>query len=182
MEMRVLALGLAVLALSACDSGTVPSPADRQYSEAAADLEFDENLIILRPDGLTAGPEAFYFAAGQSEVEAAVARVMGGKPEMIVANQCSGGPLESASFSGLSVHFRGGIFVGWSTRDDSEQVRVAGDVQFGSSRETAKAALGYSPIGETSIGEEFALGGEIGGAIVDDTVVVLYAGAQCISR
>ena len=59
------------LALAGCDSGEVPSPAERQQGEAPA-APVSATRVELRSEGLAAGGEAFYFAAGKAEVEAAL--------------------------------------------------------------------------------------------------------------
>ena len=96
--MRVFALGLAALALPACDSGTVPSPAERMNDPAAAvEADIDPGKVTLTSQGLTAGAERFYFAAGQTEVETALARALG-KPGDTGANtECGAGPMESST-------------------------------------------------------------------------------------
>ena len=78
--MRLALLTLAgALALAGCDSGAVPSPAQRQAGEAVP-APIAANAVDLRSEGLAAGSEAFFFAAGQKEVETALAKVLG--PEM----------------------------------------------------------------------------------------------------
>ncbi|WP_027442201.1 hypothetical protein [Erythrobacter cryptus] len=59
--------GLAVLAAlllaAGCDSGEVPSPTERAEGAAAGEA-LAADVVELRGEGLSAGAEAFYFAAG----------------------------------------------------------------------------------------------------------------------
>ena len=49
---------VAALALASCDSGQVPSPADRLAGDVPVDT-VDEGLVALHGEGLVAGPESF---------------------------------------------------------------------------------------------------------------------------
>ena len=53
--MRAIVTGLMVLALAACDSGEVPSPAERMNNpNAAVDADIDPSRVTLRTEGLSA--------------------------------------------------------------------------------------------------------------------------------
>jgi hypothetical protein len=188
--MRLAWLGLiGAVALTGCDSGEVPSPAERQQGVAPPQL-VAANMVELRGEGLSAGPEAFYFAAGQNEVESALAKALG-KPLRSGDNEeCGAGPITFTDFGGgLTVHFQEGRLVGWNwhlaqdgDRPASGVVKMSGDVQIGSPRSLAEAAPGYDPIEDSTLGEEFALGDKVGGFIEGDAVEMLYAGTQCFFR
>ena len=114
--MRFWMIGLGTLALAACDSGSVPSPAERlegESPEAAAAV--DPGLVTLGSEGLTAGAEGFYFSAGQTEVETALSRALGKPGEVMDMPECGAGPMESATFAeALTVNFQDGVLVGWT--------------------------------------------------------------------
>lgn len=188
--MRRALLALAgALALAGCDSGEVPSPAERQQGSVPAG-EVAANAVELRPEGLVAGPEAFYFAAGQKEVEAALAKALGAALRSGSNPECGAGPVSFTDFpGGLTVHFQEGRLVGWNwhlAQDGdtpaSGTVKLAGEVQVGAPRGVAQAAPGFAPVEGSTLGEEFALGEAIGGFITADKVEMLYAGTQCFFR
>jgi hypothetical protein len=175
--------------LAACDSGAVPSPAERQQGAAPAG-EVAANAVELRPEGFAAGTEAFYFAAGQKEVETALAKILGPVLRTGTNNECGAGPVTFTDFpGGLTAHFQEGRLVGWNWHlaQDGDTpatgtVKLAGDVQVSSGRAVAEAAPGFAPVEDSTLGEEFALGGTIGGFITADKVEMLYAGTQCFFR
>jgi hypothetical protein len=189
MRLALLALTGAI-ALSACDSGEVPSPAERQQSDAGSAAPVAANLVELRTDGLAAGAEAFFFAAGQAEVEAALAKALGPSLRSGENAECGAGPITFTDYAGgLTAHFQQQRLVGWNWHmaQDGDlpgngTVKLAGDVQLGSPRAAAQAAPGYIAIEGSTLGEEFALGENIGGFIEADKVGMLYAGTQCFFR
>lgn len=188
--MRVALLMLAgALALNGCDSGEVPSPAQRQKGEAVPQA-VAANVVELRAEGLSAGPEAFFFAAGQTEVESALAKAFGPALRSGSNAECGAGPITFTDFAGgLTAHFQDARLVGWNWHlaqdgdlPGSGTVKLAGDVQLGSPRAAVLAAPGYAPVEGSTLGEEFALGEQIGGFVEADKVAMLYAGTQCFFR
>ncbi|GAB4484921.1 MAG: hypothetical protein OHK0018_16540 [Erythrobacter tepidarius] len=188
--MRRIVLALAgVLVLASCDGGEVPSPAEREQGGVPT-AEVAADAVELRPEGLVAGPEAFYFAAGQKEVETALAKALGAALRSGSNPECGAGPVTFTDFpGGLTVHFQNDRLVGWNWHlaQDGDTpgrgtVRLAGAVQVGSARGVAEAAPGFAPVEGSTLGEEFALGGRIGGFIAGDKVEMLYAGTQCFFR
>ena len=179
--MRVPAVMAAVLALAACDSGNVPPPGQEPLRPSTPQVE--PNEVVLKGDGLVAGPEAFYFAAGRNEVEAAIARAIG-KASVTGENaECGAGPIAYSTFSGgLTVHFQNGNLVGWNWRKEADFIRLSGDLRVGMPRAGIEAKSGFSMIEDSTLGEEFALGGAVGGFIEGDEVSMLYAGTQCFFR
>lgn len=188
MRLIFLTLGGA-LALTGCDNGTVPSPAERQQGEAVQ-APVAANAVELRGEGLSAGNEAFFFAAGQAEVEAALAEALGASVRTGANRECGAGPVTFTDFAGgLTAHFQQGRLVGWNwhlTQDGdapaSGTVKLATDVQVGSARAVVEAAPGFAKVEGSTLGEEFALGQAIGGFIGNDKVEMLYAGTQCFFR
>ena len=188
--MRVAMLMLAgALASTGCDSGEVPSPAQRQQGEVPPQA-VPAKMIELRGQGLSAGPEAFFFAAGQAEVEAALTRALGAPLRKGENGECGAGPITFIDFAGgLTAHFQDARLVGWNWHlaqdgdlPSSGTVKLAGDVQLGSPRAAVLAAPGHAPIEGSTLGEEFALGEQIGGFVEADKVAMLYAGTQCFFR
>jgi hypothetical protein len=189
--MRVVLAAVMVLALAACDSGAVPSPAEGDGAAAGGGVVVAENVVDLRPDGLAAGAEAFYFAAGRSEVEGALARTLGEPAGRSSNGECGAGPIDFTDFpGGLAVHFQQGRLVGWNWRRPQDgdtaakaTIRLAdGDVGIGSPRAAAQAIAGFARITESTLGEEFSLGPSVGGFIENDAVSMLYSGTQCFFR
>lgn len=175
------ALAVAItLSLAACSSD-VPSPAERlEQGEQAAELV--EDRVVLRGDGLAAGPEAFYFAAGRSEVEIALARVLGEPTTRDSNGECGAGPMDFTHFAGgLTVNFQDGYLVGWHLEEASEAI-ATGEARIGMARETLAALPGYAPIADSTLGEEFALGERLGGFLDEGRVSGLYAGTNCFFR
>lgn len=167
----------------ACDSGTVPAPG--QEPLRASQPQVAENEVVLRAEGLVAGPEAFYFSAGKSEVETALTRVLGEPVERSENAECGAGPMEFIEYpGGLIVNFQSGNLSGWnaSGQREAEALRIAGDVQIGSTRAVAEDADGFTAIPASTLGDEFALGNAMGGFFEGDAVVMMYAGAQCFFR
>ncbi len=177
------------LVLTGCDSGGVPSPAERLQGESAQ-VPLAANAVELRGDGLAAGAEAFFFAAGQKEVEAAVTKAVGAKMRSGQRDDCGAGSMTFSDFpGGLTAHFQEGRLVGWNwhlTQDGdtppSGVVQLAGKVQVGTARSAAETAPGFAPVADSTLGEEFALGDKVGGFITSDKVTMLYAGTQCFFR
>jgi hypothetical protein len=188
MRLALIALS-AAFALTACDNGAVPSPAERQQGEAAQQT-VAANVVELRGDGLAAGAEAFFFSAGQAEVEAALAKALGAALRTGENAECGAGPVTFTDFpGGLTAHFQEQRLVGWNWHlaqdgdlPGSGTVKLKGDLQLGSPRGSAQAAPGFAVIEGSTLGEEFALGENIGGFIEADKVNMLYGGTQCFFR
>lgn len=188
--MRIAFLALAgAFVLAGCDSGEVPSPAEKLEGKTA-EAPLAANAVELRGEGLAAGAEAFYFVAGQKEVEASLAKALGAPLRSGENGECGAGPITFTDFAGgLTAHFQKGRLVGWNwhTAQDGDQpvssaIKLAGGVQLGSPRSAAEAAPGFAAVKDSTLGEEFALGDKIGGFIEGDAVGMLYAGTQCFFR
>lgn len=188
--MRLVLIALAgAVALAGCDSGDVPSPAERQQGEAAQGA-VAANAVELRGEGLSAGAEAFYFAAGKTEVEAALAKSLGASLRSGENAECGAGPITFTDYAGgLTAHFQQGRLVGWNWHAPQDGDRAAtgtvslpGKVQISSPRTEVEAAPGFAKVEGSTLGEEFALGQNIGGFIGGDKVEMLYAGTQCFFR
>ncbi len=171
----------AALALASCDSGEVPPPGQEPLRSSTPQVAADE--VELRADGLAAGSEAFYFAAGQAEVEAAVEQVLGVAPERTTNEECGAGPMQLTRFGDdLTLNFQNGSIVGWTAYAADDDIKVVGNVQVGTVRAEAVQAKGFKPLPESTLGEEFSLGDRIGGIIDGDAVSLMYSGTQCFFR
>ncbi len=184
--MRFLSVGLLALTLCACDSGQVPSPADRLAGDVPVDV-VDEGLVTLHGEGLVAGAESFFFAAGRNEVEGAVTDVLGDPTGRTEIEECGAGPMAITSYPGeLNMNFQQGSLVGWNvgTAPESEAagIQVDGDVTIGMAKDQLESAAGYAPIEGSTLGEEFALSNTLGGFVDNGSVTMLYAGTQCFFR
>ena len=188
--MRIACLMLAsALALTGCDSGGVPSPAEKLQGEVAQ-APLAANAVELRGEGLAVGSEAFYFAAGQKEVEAALTKALGPSLRSGENRECGAGPITFTDFAGgLTAHFKNGRFVGWNWHGAQDgdpaatgTIKLAGGLQIGSARSVIEAAPGFAAVENSTLGEEFALGDKIGGFVEGDVAEMLYAGTQCFFR
>lgn len=177
---------MCALALVSCDSGQVPSPADRLAGDVPVDIAAD-GLVALHGEGLVAGAESFYFAAGKNEVEGAIREVLGEPVSRIEIEECGAGPIATTSYAGeLTVNFQQGSLVGWNlgTAPEGEagKVQVDADVSIGMPAEDLANAIGYAPVEGSTLGEEFALSDRLGGFVDSGSVSMLYAGTQCFFR
>ncbi len=187
--MRRLWLGICAVGLAACDSGEVPTPTEQQTLRPPSP-EVATDAIQLNGQGLAAGAEAFYFAAGRTEVETALAGVLGDATRSVENEECGAGPMQFTDYpGGLTVNFQNGSLVGWIHRqaEDGEaaatgELSVVGDVQLGTPQADAESADGFLMIKESTLGEEFSLGDTIGGFFEEGSVAMLYAGTQCFFR
>lgn len=186
---RALLAAAGALALAGCDSGQVPSPAERQQGETAP-APVAAGTVKLQAEGLAAGNEAFYFAAGKNEVETALAAVLGAPLRSGENPECGAGPITFTDYGGgLTVHFQDDRLVGWNWHQvqdgdpaASGTIMLPGKVQVGTARSLVEAAPGFAKVEGSTLGEEFALGQNIGGFITGDKVEMLYAGTQCFFR
>ncbi len=184
--MRGLVIILSTFVLAACDSGTVPSPSERMNDRAdpAAPVIAD-NAVELRAEGLAAGSEAFFFSAGRSEVEGALTASLGEPEGRTIGEECGAGRMEFTSFPGaLTVNFQDGFMVGWvlGEQEGGANIALQSGLKPGAPRSEVEGTTGYAPITDSTLGEEFALGGKIGGFLEEDRLTMLYAGTQCFFR
>lgn len=184
--MRFLLAAVAAFALVSCEAAPAPAQ-DREQVDAPAVGEIDEGQIALHGEGLVAGAESFYFAAGRAEVEASLAKVLGEPAETLENSECGAGPIEFNAYpGGLTVGFQDGSLVGWLLREGgdmgAEAIAVDADVVIGTPADTLGDVSGYEAIEDSTLGEEFILESGIGGFVEDAKVSMLYAGTQCFFR
>ena len=184
----LVVLGAALL-LAGCNNGSEAGKGEGTATETPA-ATAAASVVELRGQGLVAGPESFYFAAGQKEVEGALAKALGPALRTGSNEECGAGPITFTDYAGgLTAHFQEGKLVGWNWHGPQDgdtaptgTVKAAGTVQVGSARSVVEAAPGFAKDEGSTLGEEFALGDEIGGFITDNKVEMLYAGTQCFFR
>jgi len=185
-KLRVSLALAGALALAACDPGAAPDVA----ATGEAQEPLAANAVELRADGLSAGPESFFFAAGKAEVEAGLAKALGAALRSGDNPECGAGPMSFTDYAGgLTAHFQDGKLVGWNwhlpqdgDRAASGTVALAGKVQLGAPRTAVEAAPGFAKVEGSTLGEEFTLGDNLGGFITGDRVEMFYAGTQCFFR
>ncbi|MEM1053413.1 MAG: aspartate-semialdehyde dehydrogenase [Pseudomonadota bacterium] len=185
-KVRLAVIFASILCGTACDSGQVPSPADRLAGDIPVDV-VDASLVALHGEGIVAGAESFYFAAGRNEVEAALTSVLGEPTSRNEIEECGAGPMAMTGYPGeLTVNFQEGSLVGWNIgsapKDEAATIQVDADAAIGMSVEELIEAPGYTPIEGSTLGEEFAMGNMLGGFADDGAVTMLYAGTQCFFR
>ena len=111
--MRHALATLALLALAACGDSGVPPPGQEKLR--ASEPQVAANEVVLRAEGLVAGPEAFYFSAGRSEVEAALTATLGDPVERSENAECGSGLMQFTEYQGgLIVNFQSGNMTGWN--------------------------------------------------------------------
>lgn len=180
--MRGWMIAMAAVLLAGCGGNDVPSPNERLSGEQGDSAAFSET-VALRGDGLNAGSESFFFAAGQSEVEAALSRQLGAATDSVQMLECGAGKLTATRFpGGLTVNFEQGRLVGWFIEQATDTITAPEGLTVGASRESAEEALGFAPFEGSTLGEEFSYGDGLGGIIEGDAVALLYAGKQCFFR
>lgn len=180
---RTAISGLLALTLAACGGNDVPSPTERQSEQVSTGPAVEAGDVLLRTDGLTVGAEAFFYAAGQAEVETALASALGPVIERADNDECGAGPMMFTDYpGGVRAHFQDNKLVGWIVDETSDRAQVVGDVQVGTSVAEAEAADGFMMIADTTLDGEFSLGPAIGGFVDGESVTMLYAGTQCFFR
>lgn len=177
-----LALAMA-LSVSACDSGDVPSPAERMGGDPVITAQFDPAMVALHGEGVVAGAEAFFFAAGRNEVETALTKSLGQPAEAGTLEECGVGPMDFVRFEdGLTVNFQDGNLVGWYLNEAADNLSVDADVAMGMAADEVAAIPGYNAIEDSTLGEEFVISGQVAGFVEEGAVSMLYAGVQCFFR
>jgi hypothetical protein len=176
----------ALLALAACGS----EPAEEAPETAVPTAEVDADAVRLNGEGLTVGGESFLFNAGRNEVETALMRLLGEPARSNTNTECDAGPVDFVDYrGGLTLHFNDGALIGWNWHLPYEgdppleqDVAVAGDVALGQSLASIEGREGFELLEESTLGQEFRLGGDFGGFIEAGEVATLFAGTQCFIR
>ena len=183
MAMRATVIGIAAFVLAGCDSGGVPSSADRLDNPAGVSDQAVPSGVSLGNDSLSVGGEAFYFAAGQTEVEAALARSLGKASDSGEMAECGAGPMWSSTYAGgLTVNFQNGALAGWLLDAQGDDTVLEKGIAIGAPRGEVESMSGFAMIEDSTLGEEFVVGDELAGFFEDGKVSMLYSGLQCFFR
>jgi hypothetical protein len=184
----LVVLGAALL-LAGCNNGSEAGKGEATGAETPT-AAATASVVELRGQGLVAGPESFYFEAGQKEVEGALAKSLGPALRTGSNAECGAGPITFTDYAGgLTAHFQEGKLVGWNwhlpqdgDRAASGTIGLAGTVQLGAPRAAIESAPGFAKVEGSTLGEEFTLSDTLGGFITGDRVEMLFAGTQCFFR
>ncbi|MFU7528251.1 aspartate-semialdehyde dehydrogenase [Qipengyuania sp. ASV99] len=181
--MRAKGFVIAAFALAACDSQNAPSPAERPDDRTGVSDQAVPSGVTLGSDSLSVGGEAFYFAAGQTEVEAALARLLGKASDSGEMAECGAGPMWSSTYAGgLTVNFQNGALAGWLLDEQGGETALENGIAIGAPRAEVERMSGFAMIEDSALGEEFVVGDELAGFFEDGKVSMLYSGLQCFFR
>lgn len=186
--MRLWVIGfcapLLAVALAGCGSADGPSSGTRSEGETDAEASpIDPGLVTLNPEGMTVGSEAFFFAAGQNEVEAALSRALGKPGDSYDLPECGAGPLMSSTYAeSLTVNYQDGALVGWFLTGERDKIELSNELEIGTERAAVEAMEGFAMVEDSSLGEEFMIDDKFAGFFEEGKVSMLYAGTQCFFR
>ena len=196
MRMRIgfAMIGAAAIALAACQQADEPAEPVTEEQIAAQTPNAPANRPIdLLPDGLViAAPEAggdatvLNFGDSEEKVIGALTMVFGG-PQYATNAECGAGRITFATFDQFVANFQDDRFVGWSVNGPSERASFSGPqgVTLGMAAADLKKLPTYDPYEESTLGEEFLLGGEemlVSGLVEANQVAVLWGGVACNFR
>lgn len=195
--MRTALPFVAALALAACQpAGTteeVPPPADAPAApdaapDASAEQPAAEVALALDGEGLRlVDPESgstrlIPFGGAQADTLAALTNALGAPTETGTNADCPPGPVDFADFGqAMTLYFQDGAFAGWFTRDSGQS--TMNGIAPGSTRADLAGSGSAVEFTETSLGQEFDVGGVYGIMNEDASAVdLLWAGANCFAR
>jgi len=207
--MRTLPLSAAIL-LAAAGCSEVPSSASRSEPAApksgAPSAQRDSGSPLTAPtdqiavavdneglrliDGQSGSARPLPFGSTEADILATLERVLG-KAERSRNEECGAGPIDFATFGGLSLHFQQGQFVGWalSTAPDSN-IGTMNGIAIGTTRRLLEEAYPkFAIVPESTLGAEFTTGeagtgisGLLDGNSPTAKVTNLWAGTDCAFR
>lgn len=189
---RLAALAaVSVLTLSACGDATeepasappaapaepqAPTPPTAPAAPRVVSLDPEGLRLVDRQSGSTA---SIAFGQPSAQVVALVSSSLGSAPGQTGSNpECGAGPLEFATWDGLTLWFQNGNFAGWAS--NARGPTLMSGVGVGSSRADLEGAHAIS-VEETTLGTEFTFGG-VSGILDDGRVSNLWAGVSCNFR
>lgn len=180
--MRHFAFLALPLMLAACNAEAPVAEDNTAVAEPAAEASLDlqaTGLIVPAQNGF----EQLDVPFGSMRVatEATLANVLGEMMDQGENAECEAGPLQFATYEGLTLYFQEDQFVGYNARAPFVPVL---------SRAEMLADPGVVPVVGSTLGEEFTIGAEGGpqisglftGAADDAAVETLWAGTNCIFR
>ena len=185
--MRAIAVSLiASLALAGCDASGGGAQEETPAEAPAPSEPVAQGKVVLSADGVAAGSESFRFNAGRSEVDSAVAAVLGEPSERSENAECGAGPVQFSTFDGLTLNYQDDRLVGWFAEGSDNIVTVDGiatGVPFTQLQGERQAAM----VEDTTLDGEFSYasadGADIGGFVdAQGNVASLNAGVNCFFR
>ena len=181
-------LGLAALAVSACDEAvepaSAPTPAAATQVAAAAPAPATAAAVTLDGEGLrlsTNAPVLIAFGAPTAEVVALVKAALGTDPVTNPNPDCPTGATVDLSWGqNLTVVTRDGQFVGWNANAAGPKTRSG--VEVGSARQVAEAGAGFQTSDSNFDLPAIEVDGVSGFLTADGTKVEnLFGGDTCMA-
>lgn len=202
--MRKLAILTLVALLAACKPAADPAGEDKSVPtappmpEAKADgPNAATTAVSLDGEGLrfvdkTSGKTSLLaFGVPRAQAETALANVAGQADDRSTNEECGAGPLDFTRFDAMTLNFQDGKFVGWFLGNEpgaSAYSTVSG-IAIGTTRAQAKQSVAIVDIEDSTLGEEFSIGGGangVGGMFAEPgdaaKIDALFAGVNCFFR
>jgi len=156
-------------------------------SEEAAGVGLNlapDELTLVLPNG---SARHVVFGMAKADAVKMISAALGSPIEEAVNQDCGAGALAYAAFrNGLSLYFEDGKFAGWDLDGrENGKFTTGNGIGIGTTRKELEASGSAVDVGETSIGNEFMMGGMSGllsTAAPDGKVTNLWAGTTCIAR
>lgn len=181
----VAALGLAACEPQAPAEGAADAAAESS-GDASAEAASGDVVLAADGEGLrlvnaeTGSTNLVPFGAPRGQVLAALDGAGGIQGESGSNAECPPGPLDFVEYAqGITVMFQDGGFAGWL----SEEAGLTTMNGIGVGSTAAEVAEANGELTETSLGQEFDIGGVYGIMNEDASAVrILWAGANCFAR
>ena len=203
--MRRLTTILALALLGACKPAAPPEETDETIVPTAPEIPAAKadgpaaatTAVSLDGEGLRFVDKAsgkaslLAFGAPREQAEAALARVAGAADDRSTNVECGAGSMEFTRFDAMTLNFQGGKFAGWFLGNEpgADRYSTMSGIGIGTTRAKAKESVSIVDVEDSTIGEEFTIGGgdsAIGGmfAAPGDAAKIdaLFAGANCFFR
>jgi len=186
-------IAMSALTLAACgeaaeEPASAPASSVQPGAEApatSAPVPASTRAVALDPEGLrlvdrqSGSTATLPFGQPAEQVAAMVGAAISGAPaERGTNSECGAGPLDYATWNGLTLWFQNGAFAGWAA--NAAGPTLMSGVGVGSSRADLEGAH-VIEVEETTLGTEFSFGG-IYGILENGRVSNLWAGVSCNFR
>lgn len=186
---RALSCALA-LVVAGCSSASESESEDTNAKAPVAGTTLAPGSIRLTGEDISvSGPlgTTLAFGSARDTVDKELIAELGKPVSRSQNDECGAGPMQFSEYAnGLTLNFQNGKFVGWASRKGDEGVATARGLRVGSPRGMVAALRGYEPVLQSSLGEEFTIKQEGGGAITgfygDEGVSQLQGGINCNFR
>jgi hypothetical protein len=147
--------------------------------------------VNLAEGGLTMGSRGLHhsniiaFGQPRDQVIMELASVLG-RPSISRNADCPSGPVETASFGPLDLHFEGGRFTGWVVDEaGTPQLQSYHGLSVGDRRNEIDGDARVEVDANSSLGTELSVNGIgvlLGGPAPSDRVTTLFSGTTCFAR